>query len=105
MRRVLPGGATLAGGDERPVAIRPGAAVVERSRPCQPPDPPKAAAGQATNKPIADSLPAKLQEQISQEPQPEVPRKGSASRLRENIEKVVIAVLTAIILAWLGLNK
>lgn len=47
MRRVLPGGATLSGSEDRPVAIRRGAAVVERTRPRRPADPPKAGASQA----------------------------------------------------------
>jgi hypothetical protein len=44
-----------------------------------------------------------------QDPPRETPPKPPTSWLRENFEKVVIpviiAVLTAIILAWLGLNK
>jgi hypothetical protein len=41
MRRVLPGGATLSEGKQRPVVCRPGVAVIERtSKPPPPPPPP-----------------------------------------------------------------
>jgi hypothetical protein len=110
MRRVLPGGATLGGGDERPVAVRPAAAVLERTRLRRPPDPPKTGASQtAAEQPVSDPSPQKTQEQTNQELPCAAPEKASTSWLRDNIEKVVIpviiAVLTAIILAWLGLNK
>lgn len=92
MRRVLPGGATLGGGDARPVACRPGAAVLERTRPV---DPTKTGDGQT--------------EGDGRTGGGETPQKPPTSWLRENFEKVVIpviiAVLTAVILAWLGLNK
>lgn len=114
MRRVLPGGATLGGGshggDERPVACRPGAAVLERTRLRRPAGPPQTGTGQtAADKPASDPSPPKLPEQMYQDPPRETPPKPPTSWLRENFEKVVIpviiAVLTAIILAWLGLNK
>jgi hypothetical protein len=114
MRRVLPGGATLGeashGGDERPVACRPGSAVLERTRPRRPADLPQPGAGQtAADKPASAPSPPKPQDLMYQNPPSETAQKPPTSWLRENIEKVVIpvviAVLTAVILAWLGLNK
>jgi hypothetical protein len=61
------------------------------------------------DKPAPDPPPQKLQEHVSHEPQREASQKVPASWLRDNVEKVVIpviiAVLTAIILAWLGLKQ
>ena len=111
MRRVLPGGATLGGGshggDERRVACRPRAAVLERTRPRKAADLPQTVVGQtAADKPASDHSPPKLPEPMNRDLPRETP---PTSWLRENIEKVVIpviiAVLTAIILAWLGVNK
>jgi hypothetical protein len=105
VRQVLPGGAILGREGERPVACRPGAAVLEQTRPRLPANLPPTSAGQTTADKSASHLsPAKLPEQSEQ-----TPRVAPTSRLNEHIEKVIvpviIAVLTAIILAWLGLNK
>jgi hypothetical protein len=114
MRHVLPGGATLGGdsqgGNERLVACRPRAAVLERTR-LRPPLP--IAGGD-----LAENGEATVLERTRLLPQPDPTPTGDGKTttvkpvpgwLRDNFEKVVlpviIAVLSAIILAWLGLNK
>jgi len=70
MRRVLPGGATLGGsrhgGDERPVACRPGAAVLVRTSPRRATaSPPTGVTTTPALEPVSDRSPPKLAERLS----------------------------------------
>jgi hypothetical protein len=120
MRRVLPGGATLGGsnhgGDERPVACRPGAAVVVRTSRAAVPSQRGAISTAAPQTP-SDRPPADAVGQLVRvhEPTPaqETGSDRPPSKLRERLSTVkllleVLAVLVGLIgaiLALVGLSR